>query len=135
MASRSVWSAGRRRGSRPRSRAALWSGTAASFVDLTPKLFRNAWACACARGLQVGWGDRSADLTRNRAILWHGSPEDYLDLHDLVPAPWNRSSASDLVVEGTALRIVGTVSQMAKEGAYDVIRAERTAVWEAMLLK
>jgi hypothetical protein len=51
------------------ARAALWSGSAVSFVDLTPRGFKNAWAYACARGLQVGWASRSHDLARNRAIL------------------------------------------------------------------
>jgi hypothetical protein len=117
------------------ARAALWTGSAASFIDLTPRPFRNAWAYACARGLQVGWATRSASVGQNRAILWNGSAKDYIDLQDLVPAPWNRSFARDIAVEGTALRIVGTVSQMAKDGGNEVLRAEQIAVWEAVLVK
>jgi hypothetical protein len=52
-----------------------------------------------------------------------------------VPAPWNRSSAIDIAVDGTTLRIVGTVGHLEKEGAYDVVRAERIAVWKAVLVK
>jgi hypothetical protein len=115
------------------ARAALWTDSAASFIDLTPRAFKNAWAYACARGLQVGWATRSASVGQNRAILWNGSAKDYIALQDLVPAPWNRSFARDISVEGTALRILGTVSQMSKDSANEVLRAEQIAVWEAVL--
>jgi len=115
------------------ARAALWTGSAASFVDLTPRGCRDAWAYACAHGLQVGWATRSAKGSRSRAILWNGSAADHVDLHQLVPAPWNRSSAIDLAIDGTSLRILGTVSELAIDGAYEVLRAERIAVWEAAL--
>lgn len=41
----------------------------------------------------------------------------------------------DIVVDGTLLRIVGTVRQLAIEGRYKVLRAEQIAVWEAALVK
>ena len=98
------------------ARAALWTGSAASFVDLTPRGCRDSWAYACARGRQVGWATRSAKGARSRAILWSGSAADYLDLQDLVPPPWNRSSAVDIAVDGASLKIVGTISQLAIDG-------------------
>jgi hypothetical protein len=117
------------------ARAALWTGSAASFIDLTPRGFNDAWASACARGLQVGWATRRARGAQSRAILWNGSARDYVDLQELVPAPWNRSAARDIAVDGRALRIVGTVSHLAKDGAYEVLRAERIAIWDAVLVK
>jgi hypothetical protein len=35
-----------------------------------------------------------------------------------------------ITVDGTSLRIVGTVSQRAIDGRYEVLRAEQIAVWE-----
>jgi len=119
----------------PVGRAALWTGSAASFVDLTPARFKQAWARACARGFQVGWATRLARTTEGlRAILWNGSTGDFLDLHTLVPKPWNRSSAEDIAVDGRTLRILGTVSHVVKESIGDVKQAEQVVVWEATLV-
>ena len=115
-------------------RAALWTGTAASFVDLTPRGFHHAWAQACMRGLQVG-RVQTADQAPSRAILWSGSARDYIDLQDLLPAPWNRSWAMDITVEGSALRILGSVTHLVREGHLEVVRAERIALWEGDLGK
>jgi len=41
----------------------------------------------------------------------------------------------DTVVDGTPLRIVGTVSPLAIDGRYKVFRAEQVAVPEAALVK
>jgi hypothetical protein len=119
----------------PVGRAALWTGTAASFVDLTPARFEQAWARACARGFQVGWATRLAKTSEGlHAVLWNGAAEDFLDLHTLLPKPWNRSSAEDVAVEGRTLRVLGTVSHLVKESIGDVKHAEQVAVWEATLL-
>jgi hypothetical protein len=117
----------------PVSRAALWTGSAASFVDLTPRDLKHAAAEACAAGFQVGWATR-IDLNKGlRATLWRGSAEDHVDLHELLPPPWNRSSAADIQVAGSTLRVVGTVALLEEERGYDVVRLQRVALWEATL--
>jgi hypothetical protein len=117
----------------PDLRAALWTGSAESFVDLTPVRARHAQARACAGGFQVGWVSRLADFSMTRAVLWHGSAIDAIDLHAPVPKPWNRSAAADIQVEGGRVRILGTVSHMVQEGHLDVKRAEQIVVWETTL--
>lgn len=117
----------------PDMRAALWTGSAESFVDLTPPREKQAQAHACAGGFQVGWVSRNADGSMSRAILWQGSATDPVDLHALLPKPWNRSSAIDIRVEDRVLRIVGTASHLVKEAHLDVKHAEQIVVWEAAL--
>jgi hypothetical protein len=72
-------------------------------------------------------------LSLPKGILWGGSARDYIDLQGLLPAPWNRSWAMDITVEGSALRILGTVSHLVQESHLEIVRAERLAVWEADL--
>ena len=117
----------------PDMRAALWTGSAESFVDLTPPGAKHAQAQACAHGLQVGWLSRKADSSMSRAVLWRGSARDRVDLHAAIPEPWNRSVAVDIRVESGVVRVLGTVSLVVKEGGYDVVRAEQIVVWEAAL--
>lgn len=55
------------------NRAALWSGTAASLVDLTPAGAINAQARGIHGNEQVGWVD-------GHAAMWHGTSASFLDL-------------------------------------------------------
>src|SRR5262245_36764121 len=110
-------------------RAALWTGSAASFVDLTPPKVRHAEAPACAGGLQVCAVSLDTNNAERRATLWRGSAAALVDLHALLPEPWNRSSAVDVRVAGGALHVLGTATQMVQEGDLEVKRAEQLVVW------
>jgi hypothetical protein len=118
----------------PEMRAALWTGSAESFVDLTPPRVKHAQARACAGGFQVGWVSDDANNAVTRAVLWHGSAADLVDLHALLPPPWNRSQAVDIRVEGRAVRVLGTVTQVVKEGHLDINKATQIVVWEKGLV-
>jgi hypothetical protein len=118
----------------PDMRAALWTGSAKSFVDLTPLGVKHAQARACAGGVQVGWVSDDANNSMTRAVLWQGSATDLVDLHALLPQPWNRSQAVDVRVEGGTVRILGTVTHVVKEGHLDINKATQVVVWEAALV-
>ncbi len=60
--------------------ALLWSGTAASVVDLTPPGFDSSDAQGVADGQQVGGGTNSA-LFGQHALLWSGTAASVVDLH------------------------------------------------------
>lgn len=132
------------RWTRKGSAAALWRGSADSFVDLTPQGHESAHASGCARGHQVGHVQVKATTTSGagsmatRAALWRGSPGSFVDLHAFVPAPWNASSAAAVEVRDGLLRIAGGVIQFAvtdeltpRESQYLV--ASQPAIWEAPL--
>jgi hypothetical protein len=60
--------------------ALLWSGTAASVVDLNPMGFRYSWANAVSGNTQVGNGFTS---TGNHALLWSGTAASVVDLNPI----------------------------------------------------
>lgn len=132
------------RWTRQGSVAALWRGSADSFVNLTPQGHESAQASGCARGRQVGYVQVKANTASGagsmatRAALWRGSAASFVDLHAFVPAPWNASSAAAVEVRDGVLRIVGTVTQFAatdeltpRESQYLV--ATQPALWETPL--
>ena len=67
-------------------RAALWSGSASSFVDLHPSGWYESYAYGVAGGQQVGYVYGSI---RSHAALWSGSASSFVDLH---PSEWYQSS-------------------------------------------
>jgi hypothetical protein len=90
--------------------AALWTGTAASFVDLNPPAYCQSEARGVRNNVQVGLGSLCSESWRYRALAWAGTPESVTDLHALLPAefqPWS-SGAEDIDGNGN---IVGFVEQ------------------------
>jgi hypothetical protein len=88
--------------------AALWTSTAASWVDLNPSGYSQSNACSVHAGVQVGSGAPSAAPWTRRALAWQGSSASVTDLHALLPAEfqaWN-SYAEDIDAFGN---IVGYV--------------------------
>jgi hypothetical protein len=94
--------------------ALLWSGTAASAVDLTPldplnptgdPLFDNSVAVAMAAGHEVGYGSGSRSDSLLHALVWAGSPYNVVDLHLALPSGYVSSWASGIDNAGN---IVGT---------------------------
>lgn len=61
--------------------AALWSGTAASFVDLSPLGSINSGVTAIDEGLQGGFAVFSSDPQHAHAGLWNGTAASWIDVH------------------------------------------------------
>jgi hypothetical protein len=57
--------------------AALWSGTAASWVNLHPNGYNSSWAIAVCDGRQVGY----TVYFVHHAALWSGTASSHVDLH------------------------------------------------------
>jgi hypothetical protein len=66
--------------SRGREHAALWNGSAATFVDLNPSSFETSTAYGVSGSYQVGAGYSFA-FPNLHALLWNGTPESAVDLH------------------------------------------------------
>ncbi len=100
------------------ARAGLWHGTAASFVDLTPRGFKAGQVSGGSRGYQVGFV-RARDLTKdgtpgsdNRAVLWQGAADRWLDLNALLPASeYNASMAKAIMVHGDRVLVCGEANR------------------------
>jgi hypothetical protein len=87
------------------SHALLWSGTAASVVDLNPAGFRSSWASDVSGGIQVGYGSGPATFEQQHALLWNGTAASAVDLHSYMSSDFTGSIASGIAADGT---IVGT---------------------------
>jgi uncharacterized membrane protein len=68
----------------------LWSGTAASFVDLHPAGFTSSSAVDISGLSQVGYGSNATAGDSNHALLWNGTADNMIDLH---PAGFTESRA------------------------------------------
>ncbi len=87
-----------------------WSGTADSWVNMTPKGLYGGIIAAADGDAQVG--ATAADVNGNppfRAALWSGTAESYVDLHPFLPLGYTESQALGIWhdAEGTAY-IVGS---------------------------
>jgi hypothetical protein len=78
-------------------RAALWHGSAASYVDLGPIGVADAAALAVHRDVQVGWVIPIGQHWR--ASLWRGSLASRVDLHSLLPSVFVASKAESVWVD------------------------------------
>jgi hypothetical protein len=102
------------------SHAALWYGTAASFIDLNPDGYSWSDVRALLGKVQAGCGGRDPEAWKSRALAWHSSKENVVDLHALLPArfrSWS-SSAQDVDTNGN---IIGFV--------------ERAGIWRPVIWK
>jgi hypothetical protein len=59
----------------------LWSGSAASYVDLNPSGFTSSGANATSGTQQAGNGSGPTTSNKNHALLWSGSAASYVDLN------------------------------------------------------
>ena len=67
--------------------AMLWSGTAASAIDLNPTNlsgFVKSYAVDTANGYEVGYAEPSSNLAH--AMLWSGTANSAVDLQSLLPS-------------------------------------------------
>jgi hypothetical protein len=75
------------------TRAAVWNGTASSYVSLHPDGALRSVAWGSADGQQVGLVQFTGLGSAGRASLWTGTAGSRVDLH---PAGWARSEAFDV---------------------------------------
>jgi hypothetical protein len=69
--------------------AVLWTGTAASAVDLNPNsTFITSGVTAIRNGLQVGSASPISAPSKYQAIAWHGSAATWINLHSRLPSPF-----------------------------------------------
>ncbi len=85
--------------------ALLWSGSAASCVDLNPSGFTRSEAYDTSDTLQVGFGYGTATGGATHALLWSGSADSYVDLHSLLPSSFLDSYA--YCIDGSAIYGIG----------------------------
>jgi probable HAF family extracellular repeat protein len=73
--------------------AMLWTGSAASVVDLNPTDFFSSYATGATTTTQVGYGSGTTTGFNNHAVLWTGTAGSVVDLH---PAGFTFSYALDV---------------------------------------
>jgi hypothetical protein len=100
-----------------RARTGVWSGTPASFVDLTPKGFETSGATGGRRGYQVGFVRRKENTrggspgSDNCAVLWQGAADRWVDLQALLPSKYNASRALCIHIQDDTILVGGEASQ------------------------
>jgi hypothetical protein len=82
--------------------AILWSGSAASAVDLNPAGFIYSYATGIGGGKQVGYGTKSN--YKCHALVWSGSAQQYVDLHNFLPSTFAQSYANGVDAAGNIVR-------------------------------
>jgi hypothetical protein len=118
-------------------RAVMWRGSEASMTDLHPTGFETSRALACAGGFQVGFA-KPQEMTRagfsapeTHALLWAGAADALVDLHSVVPSPWNASMARAIEVDADVVRIAGQVDEFILHGDVPSLGARQACVWQA----
>ena len=100
------------------SHAVLWTGTAASYVDLNPIGYDSSQALATNGTQQGGWGHVALG-TSVHAMLWSGTPDNGVDLH---PAGFSDSRI-------TALAATQQVGDAWVGAAYQAGSVRHAMVW------
>jgi hypothetical protein len=77
--------------------ALLWSGTAASVVDLHPAGFKTSTGSAIAGNVQGGAGQLTVTTEGNHALLWRGTAASVVDLH---PSGYYNTYVSGVTASG-----------------------------------
>jgi hypothetical protein len=89
--------------------AALWRGSAESFVSLNPSADYNTGAVAVFRGRQAGHAFGSVP----HAAVWHGTAGSFVDLHASLPAGYLNSRAKSIWWGRDVIRVVGHARHIA----------------------
>lgn len=98
-------------------RAALWTSSALSFIDLTPIGFDDAEVNFLRNGLQVGEGIPANPGTRTQALAWHGTAGSWINLHARLPMQFlywhSKATGIDSVgnIRGYITNPQGTISR------------------------
>lgn len=88
--------------------AAVWTNTAASFVDLNPADFTISFATGVAGGLQVGYGLDGGNIAH--ALVWSGSAASVIDLNQYLPPGFAQAAATGIDSTGniSGYMVLGT---------------------------
>ncbi len=87
-------------------RACLWSGSAASWIDLNPAGWSASEALGVHDGQQVGYAGLA--WWETHAGLWSGTAASWLDLHNYLPSEFTTSIAHGIWHDGAATYVVGS---------------------------
>ena len=85
-------------------RASLWSGTAASWVDLSPEGSSDSIAFAISGGQQVGYAFVNSTY---RASLWSGTAASWVDLSAFRPPGFTTTFAQSISSDGVNISVAG----------------------------
>lgn len=97
--------------------AGVWTGTAASFVDIHPSGATDSEIRSSFGAQQVG---RAAIGGANHAALWSGTASSYVDLHSVLGAGYTNSFAYGIWSNGSTTYVVGR-AKVAPSGYYHAI--------------
>jgi hypothetical protein len=106
--------------------AYMWTGTAASAVDLTPSVCANAEAIAVSGGIEAGWAFRS-DVQQMHALAWSGTAASFLDLN---PSGFNTSQG--LAILGTTMVGCAQNQETDSNGKITTITLYHAIVWSGI---
>jgi hypothetical protein len=95
----------------------MWSGSAASWVDLHPAGALESVAIATSGSQQVGYAWFGA---WDRASLWSGSAASWVDLTSFLTGQWLDTRAYDIWSDGTTTHISGVGFNLAT-GRYEAL--------------
>jgi hypothetical protein len=99
----------------------LWSGTAASFVDLNPAGFTFSAGHGVFGNVQVGNGEGLATGNRSHALLWSGTAGSWQDLHQyLASSGINFNSSVALGIDSNG-NIIGSARVLNDEHSYAIL--------------
>ena len=118
-----------------RSRAALWSGTVSSWVDLTPHSWEDSAVVDMTGELQAGYAGDSEGYSK-RAGLWAGTRESWFDLHSTLElrreagVSWSWSRATGIWEDGGALYVVGSARRVEESGPGRYVTAHHALLWK-----
>ncbi|HWW74971.1 MAG TPA: hypothetical protein VNZ44_06240, partial [Pyrinomonadaceae bacterium] len=104
--------------------AALWTGTAASVVDLHPSGYASSQAHATNGAQQAGfgWANTPAQVTRRHALVWSGNAASAVDLNQFMPLGFTEAAA-------TGIDAAGNVVGWAVKGSSDGTASTHAVMW------
>lgn len=94
-----------------RDHAALWHGTAESFVDINPSWSAASDILATDGQFFAGWAIPGS--TANAGVWLSDDPASYVDLHHLLGPGYVASGAAGVSAQGDHIYVVGTATPSA----------------------
>jgi hypothetical protein len=102
----------------------MWTGSAASAVDLHPAGYTSSQARA-TNGVQqagFGWVNNAAQIPRRHALVWSGSAASVVDLNQFMPLGFTDAAA-------TGIDAAGNVVGWAVKGSADGTASTHAVMW------
>ena len=85
--------------------AALWSGTAASYINLHPSMAFDSSALSTSGRHQVGWVMYAPGVTS--AVFWSGTAESVFNPQSVLPSDYDYSEARSIFESGGSIYVAG----------------------------